>query len=153
MFVLADICRSPKNSWRWWGVAGSTTVAVFVADQVTKAKFFSAGFSNLNTGVSLRVGESIPNALLVVALFLVLLVLSVGLRHIWRQNPVATGFLWGGAVGNFADRLCYGGVRDWWTVPVWGVKNNLADWAIFFAVILVVVSVVLRPSRAANNRT
>jgi lipoprotein signal peptidase len=32
------------------------------------------------------------------------------------------------------DRLINGGVRDWLVVPVLGLRNNLADWAIIIAI-------------------
>lgn len=38
-------------------------------------------------------------------------------------------------MSNLLDRLVYGGVRDWLTVPVLGLKNNLADWAIVGAIV------------------
>jgi len=40
-------------------------------------------------------------------------------------------------VSNFFDRLLMGGVRDW--LPIWSLKNNLADWSIFGSLLLIII--------------
>lgn len=53
----------------------------------------------------------------------------------WQKIPIAVGLVIGGGMANVADRLMTGAVRDWLAVPFLGVYNNLADWAIFFALL------------------
>jgi lipoprotein signal peptidase len=50
-------------------------------------------------------------------------------------HPRVIGLFLGGAVSNIIDRVFFAGVRDWMTLPVLMVKNNMADWAIFLAVV------------------
>jgi signal peptidase II len=137
MSDLVATFHLPKNKLGVLVVALVTAALTLAADQWTKAQFFSSYLFTVNTGVSLRFGESLPNFLVIGLLMIVLLAVSWLLRQIWHKNPVALGLLWGGALGNLVDRIWWGGVRDWWTVPLWGVKNNLADWAIFGAVVMI----------------
>jgi len=49
----------------------------------------------------------------------------------WPQHPVAATLILAGAISNLIDRIVWGGVIDWLSVPIFNLKNNLADWAIF----------------------
>ena len=74
-------------------------------------------------------------------LFLALaFVLGAGVALSWRywsRAPIATGFFLGGITANLTDRFVFGGVRDWLPIPLTGLYNNLADWGITIAVLLV----------------
>lgn len=108
---------------------------VVVIDLLSKYEASRYGLVSLNTGISFGLlgskTEIVSSAILVA--FAVLSVLAI--RHFTKYQPRAIGLFIGGALGNMIDRFLYGGVRDWLPVPVLQVKNNLADWAIFAAVL------------------
>ena len=56
-----------------------------------------------------------------------------------NKYPIVRGLFLGGAMSNIMDRLVIGGVRDWLPVPVLGLRNNLADWAIVGALIIFLI--------------
>lgn len=88
----------------------------------------------INQGISfgwLRSGEDLPFVLAVVV------GLIIGLTfHFWPRYPLAFGLFFGGVLANLFDRMRYGGVHDWLPIPGMGLYNNLADWAIAIAVII-----------------
>lgn len=97
-------------------------------DQGTK---YLASSVVINTGVSFGLFSS---SLLTLGLVGILISIAI----LWGkvisvQSPVAAGVFFGGAVSNIVDRLFYGGVRDFLSVPVLNVRNNIADWAIILA--------------------
>lgn len=68
--------------------------------------------------------------------------------YVWRNmQGIFTGLFIGGAVSNIIDRIYFGGVRDWFPIPFVGLRNNLADWAIFLAVFLSVVQLASRKGK------
>jgi signal peptidase II len=101
---------------------------VFV-DQLTKA--YSSG-GVVNTGISFGLFSS--RGVSSVVFVLIPMILLVLLWKTLKKYPVILGLLMGGAVSNMLDRLINGGVRDWLVVPVLGLRNNLADWAIIIAI-------------------
>lgn len=60
----------------------------------------------------------------------------------WQEIPVALGMFVGGVFGNLADRLFYGGVRDWITLPFLNLSNNLADWFIFISLFWLCLAII-----------
>ncbi|MEK7458025.1 MAG: signal peptidase II [Patescibacteria group bacterium] len=109
---------------------------VFV-DQLTKDLFFS---SVVNHGVSFGLFSSWMTWVGVWMVVIFPLVLLIFVWSVLKKYPIVLGLLQGGAVSNLLDRLLYGGVRDWLPVPVlfsqFGLRNNLADWAIVGALIV-----------------
>lgn len=63
------------------------------------------------------------------------LILLIFMWSILKKYPIILGLFQGGAVSNVLDRLVYGGVRDWLAVPILGLRNNFADWAIVIALV------------------
>lgn len=115
-------------------------VAVVVVDQLSKYEAARYGLVSLNTGISFGLLGS-NNQLVGMAILVGFTVLSIlAIKHYCKQNPFATGLFIGGALANILDRFWFGAVRDWLPLIILPVKNNLADWAIFLAVVWLFVS-------------
>ena len=133
-WLLSALPRSPRFLFF------VTVSAVLIGDQVTKSFAQHSGKIVLNSGISLGLLGSLSAPLL-------LMLLSVGLGWwVWQSrvallaHPVAWGAFLGGAVSNLGDRVLFGGVRDWFLLPLPGLplRNNLADWAIVLAALWLV---------------
>ena len=98
---------------------------IVLLDQGTK--YFFGG--QINLGVSFSFLQISP--IILVAMQLVLLFL---VARMMRSN-ICVGLILGGGISNLVDRVLFGGVRDWMTLPVLGLHNNLADWAIVLGLI------------------
>jgi signal peptidase II len=107
---------------------------VIMIDQLTKLLFFSPEMS-VNQGISFSLISDVPQWLLVLGLWMILLMVWQWGRELWLQNQVAAGFFFGGAISNLIDRVVYGGVRDFLPVPILGVENNIADYFLTMSVI------------------
>jgi lipoprotein signal peptidase len=120
------------HGWFWLGL-----VTIFFLDQVSKWWASSAGMSVvMNSGVSFGWLAGMEGIWLTIGLVGLIFWLQFGLWSQWRSTPVLAGMFFGGAWSNLLDRLFYNGVRDWMSIPVIGVRNNLADWAIVGSAIL-----------------
>lgn len=114
--------------------------AVVTVDQLSKAVAAQYGVVTLNTGVSFGLLGS-NDQLVATAIFVGFAVLGIlALQLYCKKYPLAIGLFLGGAVANLIDRFLFNGVRDWLPVVILPVKNNLADWAIFAAVVLLFIS-------------
>ena len=84
-----------------------------------------------------------------VTIFLLFFTIGVAFmwRKKWRRNQVITGLFWAGVVSNLLDRVFLGGVNDWISLPYVGIKNNLADFYISIALILLFI----QEFRASNE--
>jgi len=51
----------------------------------------------------------------------------------------AWSLIWGGGLSNWLDRVIYGGVRDIWPIYATNLKNNLADYALTFGIIWLMI--------------
>lgn len=107
---------------------------VIVVDQLSKYEAAKYGLISLNPGISFGLlggsAELVSTTILIA--FAVLGVLAA--RQYIALHPRVIGLFLGGALSNIIDRFFFAGVRDWMTLPVVMVKNNIADWAIFVAV-------------------
>lgn len=107
-------------------------LAVFLIDFLSKYWASQVGNIVINTKASLGLGfDSVVNTnlVLIVATILILVLGTVWWER-WRQPPLLWSLVVAGATSNVLDRLLFGGVRDWLTIPGIGIKNNIADWAI-----------------------
>ena len=109
------------NKLFWTGL-----VTVVGIDQVSKFWAEGEGMVTLNRGLSWGWGEQYSGLLLTFGLLILMITLYISLYSLWSKNMLLTGFFFGGGVSNIIDRVLWGGVRDWWQVPLVGVKNNLA---------------------------
>ena len=92
-----------------------------------------AGFYGLNINQGITGGIKVPEWLVGVAL--------VGMVG-WYLRRRVTDWRWemilvGGGV-NMIDRVVWGGVRDYWSLP-YGWHNNINDWVIFIGLLGIIV--------------
>jgi len=104
-------------------------LCTLVLDQGTKHLFGG----QLNTGISFSLFQFSP--IFLVATQLVFLVCVARLM----RNDLCAGLILGGGISNTLDRIFFGGVRDWMTLPILGLQNNLADWAIVGGLVCAVI--------------
>jgi lipoprotein signal peptidase len=104
---------------------------LIVIDQFFKIISVQQG-AVLNTGVSFGLLSGFGGYIFIQLIFLLILLivlykaqLALGLKIIFLA----------GIMSNTADRFLYGGVRDWLEIPFLSIKNNLADWYIFVAIL------------------
>jgi len=89
---------------------------------------------SLNKGISFGWFETHP-------VIMILLVAGIFFFYCYSffdtilKFPVWNGLFLGGAAANILDRLIFGAVRDWLTLPFVGLQNNFADWAIFIGML------------------
>lgn len=102
---------------------------VLLLDQGTK--YFFGG--QLNQGVSFSFLQISPMILVAMQLALLFII-----ARMMRFN-ICAGLILGGGISNLVDRVVFGGVRDWMTLPGLGLHNNLADWAIVIGLICFVI--------------
>ncbi len=151
---------------RAWGRAGLVLGAVLLLDQVTKA-LARAGIDRgdedpilpglklvhvRNEGVAFGIaagGRTLVIVLISVALLALVLYFA---RH--SAKPLVwlpTGLLLGGAIGNIVDRIRDGAVTDFLKIPAWPAFN-VADVAITFGVVLLVLVLERRDDERASSR-
>jgi signal peptidase II len=136
-----------------------TAFMVFMGDRITKmlateylthdSLFVFPGFKltlMFNTGISFSLFSSARGVIAweltaLIAIVVALLIVAWRYYAISRMADVAFGLIVGGAVGNFVDRVCIGGVIDFielyyghWSWPTF----NVADAAIVVGFILLV---------------
>jgi lipoprotein signal peptidase len=95
---------------------------VFLIDQFSK--FLFANQVEINRGISF--GIELPTWLV---LFLSVIVLGF-ISFVLKKRPLLMSVVMGAGISNFFDRIQYGGVRDWLQLPLFGIRNNIADWII-----------------------
>jgi signal peptidase II len=156
------VSAAAKRAWLW---AGLLALLVLVADQAAKAiaeerimlgeqvdVFGPLEFTlTHNRGVAFGMagGAGAPLVLVVlVALAVVLYLFSRDAGRPWMW--LAVGLLIGGALGNLVDRIRLGHVTDFIDLPPWP-PFNLADMAITFGVIGLVILYLIDASREAKE--
>lgn len=87
----------------------------------------------INNGISF--GLQMPGLLWVQFFLLVFLTI------LWWRNKKAWGYLLmiiGGGL-NLIERWRFGGVRDYWPIPLTSIYNNINDYLIVFGVIQLII--------------
>ena len=155
-----------------WAVAG-VTAAVLAADQISKclvmahatAGSYSAAPLSIglaaNHGATMGVGSGSPFLVTIAALLVAALAAAFALRATSRTAALLLAAVFGGALGNLADRLLRapgigtGGVVDWIHLNIagHGVSLNIADIAIQLLVPAAIVATLLASRHAANKST
>lgn len=90
----------------------------------------------LNPGVSFSLGADLPPSWVALGVSGIALALALVSWTKVGDKPaerICHALFFAGSFSNLLDRWLLGGVRDIWTVPVIGVRNNLADWLILGA--------------------
>lgn len=116
------------------------SVVIFV-DQLTKKLATLSGSVVFNPGISFGFFSADHPFFSFLLIFCIAMVIVVLVQEHWHKHPVSTGLFIGGAISNLLDRISHGAVKDWLPIGPLPLKNNLADWAIFCAVILVLYTV------------
>jgi signal peptidase II len=146
-----------------WGKALAVAAGVIALDQATKAVVRSGidkGDENPvlpaiklvhveNKGVAFGFLSDGGAILVVLVAFAALALIIWFALH--ADRPLAwlpTGLLLGGAIGNVIDRLALGGVTDFVKLPAWPAFN-VADMAITFGVLILVLVLERRPDAPA----
>ena len=119
-------------------------------------KFFYIDYtSNQGAAFSILSGHSI-------ILILLTVVICIFLYHIMysykdnKLNNLAFGLLYGGILGNFADRVFVGYVRDFLSFkfgPYYFPTFNIADSAIVIGVILLIISTIKEEGEKRGNKS
>ena len=155
-----------------WAVAG-VTAAVLVADQASKclvmahatAGVYSAAPLSIglaaNHGATMGAGSGSPLLVTVAALAVAALAAVFALRATSRTAALLLAAVFGGALGNLADRLLRapgigtGGVVDWIHLNIagHGVSLNIADLAIQLCVPAAIIATLLAGRHAAKKST
>jgi signal peptidase II len=155
-----------------WAVAGAT-IAVLAADQVSKClvmahatagNYSSAPLSiglAANHGATMGVGSGSPLLVTLAALAVAALAATFALRATSRTAALLLAAVFGGALGNLADRLLRapgigtGGVVDWIHLNIagHGVSLNIADLAIQLLVPAAIAVTLIASRHAAKHTT
>lgn len=114
-------------------------LAALTIDQFTK--LIAPTYFELvpNHGISFGWLSQLPPEAVTVALVFFAVSIAYGFRKEWRQNQALAGLFWAGVVSNLLDRILFGGVSDWITLPYIELKNNLADFYLLVALILLLI--------------
>lgn len=112
-----------------------------VFDQLTK--FLAAGSVVHNPGVSFGMQIGTAEGIVVVSGLILIALVGYRLSKWWPVTSDETYAVWwmllvAGGTSNLIDRILWGGVQDWLHVPVLGLTNNLADWYITLAVMVLI---------------
>jgi lipoprotein signal peptidase len=112
-------------------------VVLVSVDQLTKYFSGSLDWLIFNSGISFGLlngfgGEVYIQLILLLVLFFVL--------HKSVMPSLLKVLFLSGVISNTIDRLMLGGVvRDWLPIPFFNLKNNFADWYIFWAIVIYVI--------------
>lgn len=107
-----------------------SAVSIVILDQLSKYVARGIGVTVQNPGVSFAWFDQTPPIILLVLLGVICVGVAYVSRPFWKRYPLWAGLFWGGLLSNLLDRLLFGGVTDWFTIPLTDLKNNLADGAI-----------------------
>lgn len=145
-------------------------IGIFVADQITKALVDTfVGFGNTvsvlgnffsltslyNTGAAFSILEGKTWFLSILSIVVLILLLKVTKDFEGnRRNSWAFGLLFGGILGNFADRIFLGSVRDFLKFNIFGYHFpvfNIADAAIVLGIVLLLYSMIKGEDRSGSS--
>jgi lipoprotein signal peptidase len=93
-------------------------------DQVTKF-FFPTSY--LNTGISFGLQPDLSTWFFIILLAIVIFSFQIFFENRSFTFELFKAIFFAGAISNLIDRVFLNGVRDWWSFPVLGFTNNLAD--------------------------
>ncbi len=129
-----------------------TLILVFCLDQTTKFLATLLGLQiSYNSGVSLSFFSGINANFLTLLLGIIIFYLYRSFTDHWHKNSLAAGLFFGGAVANLFDRIVFGSVRDWLFIPFTTVQNNLADWALFAGLFLLILPIVFTKQKKIDR--
>jgi signal peptidase II len=138
---------------------------VFVIDQITKyiaseiwrfnptkiLGFFYLTYAT-NTGISFGL---FPGSKEIVVYLTLIITLGISMIPLFKRLSFATnmflGFIVGGALGNLVDRIRFGYVIDFITMPYWPTIYNFADFFILVGALGIAVLILWRRDLGVKN--
>lgn len=132
-------------------LAGAIFIVTVLLDQLTKYGAGVVGKTNLNPGVSFGFLQFFPSWILTGLLTVVVVLIAWQGWGFWRRHPVISGLFFGGAVSNLLDRWWLGSVRDWLPIPLVGMSNNIADYALAGAILLIALTLIRKPHEHTSS--
>lgn len=131
-------------------------VVILIIDQLLKSiiqtynvhvslikDFFSINYYQ-NTGAAWSILEGKQVLLIILSIIMLLLIYSMSFSYQNNKiNNLGFGFLFGGIIGNLIDRIFFAYVRDFIDLNIFNYDFpvfNIADMAIVFGVIIVLIS-------------
>jgi signal peptidase II len=130
------------------GVIILVTIAVDQLSKYLAPLVFQVSF---NPGISFGWLQMLPSWALTAALIGCTGIIWWLGQAFWSQHSLLTGLFFGGAVSNIIDRLIWGAVRDWLPLPFTTIHNNLADYALAAAVLLIAYELGLKKHHAHSD--
>lgn len=125
----------------------STACIVLILDQITKYFIIQKSFDlqllklhvTQNTGAAFGILQNTNLALTIVTMIaIILLVWYTKQITVTKHSSISFGLILGGAMGNFLDRVRFGGVTDFIDLQFWP-SFNIADAAITVGVIAILI--------------
>ncbi len=111
------------------------TSIIILIDLSSKIYANNQGMAHLNPGISFGLIENLSQWLPIGIVFFLLVFIFLGWQS-WRKNFFALSLLLGGSLANLIDRMINGAITDWIPIPLTNLYNNVADWAIFFSLLI-----------------
>jgi signal peptidase II len=143
VFAIALLAITVDQISKWW-----IQNHLYPGESTPASGFFRLTYAQ-NTGAAFSIFWGKSDVLALIAMLgtlLLLLYIFVGYRRYpfldTRLNRIAIGLILGGTVGNLADRIHLGYVRDFVDVGPWPIFNT-ADSCTVVGVILLAVSILL----------
>ncbi|MEX0895956.1 MAG: signal peptidase II [Patescibacteria group bacterium] len=131
----------------------AAVLVVIGIDQLTKTWIESRSvLIQLNEGVSFGMLQQYSAAMVILLTIIVLLGCSYWVFAHHKRDYLLLGMFVGGGMSNLLDRVLVGGVRDWLPLPILGVRNNIADWAISLSVAVLLLLEVYRWYQARDRK-
>lgn len=119
-------------------IVGGASI-VFILDLLSKFWATERELVVLNEGISFSLFSGVDS--LILTIFMSISLIMAGFLLFKAKAPAgALALFSGGSFGNIADRIIFGGVRDWLPIPGFDGLNNFADWCIFLSVIWIIAS-------------
>lgn len=147
-----------------------TAIIIFIIDQISKVvistylslnetirvikNFFYITYIN-NTGASFGILKN--SKVLLILLSIIALIILVRYTNSFKNtknNILGLGFLMGGIIGNLADRLLFGYVRDFLNFYIIGYDFpifNIADIFIVLGVFILIISIIRGEDSNGNS--
>ena len=114
-------------------------LVILIADQLAKRWAINHAIGQINPVFALGLDFPHTNWIHLFSLAIAI-ILTFGLSTpVWVRALIVAG-----GISNLLDRLLYGGVYDWLSMPIIGGYNNLADWYIVMGVGWWLITLVLK---------
>jgi signal peptidase II len=114
-------------------------LTALVFDQLTKLMASIYLEVDLNYGVSFGWLDQLPSEVITALLIFLVVGIAYLLKKEWQRNKAIAGLFWAGVLSNLLDRVLFGGVIDWISLPYVEIKNNLADFYLSIALVLLFI--------------